>query len=96
MEIKTKCGFKCKVNENKLKDWRYIKTSTHIAKSTDEIEIINGIDFLMSFVLGADYERLMEHLAKDGIVESNKLIAVYKEITERMGEQLKKSNSSQG
>ena len=96
MEIKTKSGFKCKVNENRVKDWRYIKTSSQIAKSKDDMEIINGIDFLMSFLLGEEYERLMEHLAEDGIVDSSKLIATYKEITERIGEQLKKSNSSQG
>jgi hypothetical protein len=96
MEIKTKSGFKCKVNENRVKDWRYIKTSSKIAKSKDDMEIINGIDFLMSFLLGEEYERLMEHLAEDGIVDSSKLIATYKEITERIGEQLKKSNSSQG
>lgn len=96
MEIKTKSGFKCKVNENRVKDWRYIKTSSKIAKSKDDMEIINGIDFLMSFLLGEEYERLMEHLAEDGIVDSSNLIATYKEITERIGEQLKKSNSSQG
>lgn len=96
MEIKTKSGFKCKVNENRVKDWRYIKTSSKIAKSKDDMEIINGIDFLMSFLLGEEYERLMEHLAEDGIVDSSRLIATYKEITERIGEQLKKSNSSQG
>ncbi|MBQ1573439.1 MAG: hypothetical protein IIZ78_20130 [Clostridiales bacterium] len=96
MEIKTKSGFKCKVNENRVKDWRYIKTSSKIAKSKDDMEIINGIDFLMSFLLGEEYERLMEHLAEDGIVDSSTLIATYKEITERIGEQLKKSNSSQG
>ena len=96
MEIKTKSGFKCKVNENKVKDWRYIKTSSQIAKSKDDMVIINGIDFLMSFVLGEDYERLMDYLAKDGIVDSNELIATYKEITDRIGEQVKKSNSSQG
>lgn len=96
MEIKTKSGFKCKVNENRVKDWRYIKTSSQIAKSKDDMEIINGIDFLMSFLLGEEYEKLMDHLAKDGIVESSELIATYKEITERIGEQLKKSNSSQG
>ena len=96
MEIKTKSGFKCRVNENRVKDWRYIKTSSKIAKSKDDMEIINGIDFLMSFLLGEEYERLMEHLAEDGIVDSSKLIATYKEITERIGEQLKKSNSSQG
>lgn len=95
MEIKTKSGFKCKVNENKMKDWRYVKTTSKIARCTDEIEIINGIDFLMSFVLGDDYERLQDHLAKDGIIESKELISAYREITDLMGEQLKKSKSSQ-
>ena len=95
MEIKTKSGFKCKVNENKVKDWRYIRTSAHIAKSTDEIEVIEGVNFLMEFVLGDDYDRLLEHLAKDGVVESATVIAEYKEITNRIGEQLKKSSSSQ-
>lgn len=97
MEIKTKSGFKCKVNENRVKDWRYIKTSTRIAKSNDEMEIINGIDYLMSFVLEDEYEKLMEHIAKkEGIVDSATLIATYREITNLLSEQLKKSNSSQG
>lgn len=97
MEIKTKSGFKCKVNENRVKDWRYIRTSTRIAKSNDEMEIINGIDYLMSFVLEDEYEKLMEHIAKrEGIVDSETLIATYREITNLLSEQLKKSNSSQG
>ena len=96
MEIRTKSGFKCKVNENKIKDWRYVKTSAHIAKCSDELEIIDGIDFLMEFLLGDEYNKLMEHLAKDGVVESETLIREYKEITGYVGEQVKKSQSSLG
>ena len=96
MEIKTKSGFKCKVNENRVKDWEYIKTSAKIAKSSDDTEIINGIDFLMSFVLEDNYDKLMDHVRKDGIVDFTALIQEYREITNLIGEQLKNSNSSQG
>lgn len=94
MEINTKSGFKCKVKENKVKDWRYITTSAKIAKSDDEITIVNGVAFLMEFLLGDDYERLLNHLEDDGVVDSCKLIAEYREITTYIGEQLKKSQSS--
>ena len=96
MEISTKSGFKCKVNENKVKDWRYITTSAKIAKSDDELTIVNGVAFLMEFLLGDDYDRLLSHLEKDGVVESNILIEEYREITTYIGEQLKKSQSSLG
>ena len=96
MEIKTKSGFECKVNENKVKDWRYISTSAKIAKTEDEIEVVNGISFLMQFVLGDDYDRLLEHMEEDGVVSTERMIAEYKEITGYIGEQLKKSQSFSG
>lgn len=96
MEIKTKSGFECKVNENKVKDWRYISTSAKIAKTEDEIEAVNGISFLMQFVLGDDYDRLLEHMEEDGVVTTERIIAEYKEITGYISEQLKKSQSFSG
>lgn len=96
MEINTKSGFKCKVNENKIKDWRYITTSAKIAKCDDELTVVNGVAFLMEFLLGDDYDRLLNHLEEDGVVDSTKLIEEYREITTYIGEQLKKSQSSLG
>lgn len=96
MEICTKSGFKCKVNENKVKDWRYVSTSAKIAKSNDELTLVNGVAFLMEFMLGDDYERLLNHLEDDGVVDPAKLIEEYREITSYIGEQLKKSQSSLG
>lgn len=97
MEITTRSGFKCKVNENKIKDWRYVTTSTKIAKSDNEIEIVNGVDFLLRFLLGDEQtDKLIEHISdKDGIAGAVDLVAEFKEITGYVGEQVKKSQSSQ-
>lgn len=98
MNIETSSGFTCKVNEQKLKDWRYIRTSTKIARSTDDIEIINGIDFLFRFLLGDEQtDALIEHLCDDdGVVGTDVIINEFRSITALVSEQLKKSQSSQG
>lgn len=96
MKVKTKSGFTCNVNENKLKDWRYIKA---LAKcdSKEESEVLEGLTFLVSFLLGTDgEEKLMQHIAtEDGIVGTDVLIEELKEIIRLINKELKKSQSSQ-
>lgn len=96
MKIKTKSGFECKVDENRLKDWRYVSASAKLAKSTDdEMALINGLDYLITFIMGEEQrDKLIEHLAgAEGVCTSESLIAEFKDITNRLGEQLKKSAS---
>ena len=97
MEIKTKSGFKCKVNENKVKDWRYVNTLAKISKTTNEIDIIEYMDFLFRFLLGDEQtEKLIEHVSKkSGVAEVKDLVNEFKEITGFVSDQVKKSTSSQ-
>lgn len=100
MQVKTKSGFKCKINENKIKDWRYVSMSANlakVAKADDEVALISGLDEIITFLMGEDDKnKLVEHLANaDGICLSTDLIREFREITNMLGEQVKKSQSSQ-
>lgn len=91
MEVKTKSGFKCEVNERKLKDWRFVRALAK-CESEDQLVMLDGISFIVPFLFGKDgEERLMTHLEKDGIVESDAVFAELKDVLEQMGEELKKS-----
>ena len=97
MKIKTKSGFVCDVNQNKLKDWRYVKAAARAAKSNDQAEILDAVGFMINFMLGDEYEaKLMEHVTdKEGVVDSALMQNEFEEITKLMGEEIKKSTSSQ-
>ncbi len=96
MKIKTKSGFVCDVNPERAKDWRFCKA---LAKcdSEDESSIIQGITFVVPFLLGEDGEKkLMEHVTNDdGIAPVPEIIKEFKNILEKMGEETKKLQSSQ-
>lgn len=81
MKVKTKSGFACEVNENKIKDWRFIKG---LAKcdSSDESAQLEGITFVIPFLFGEKGEdALMKHLAdKDGVVSTADVINEFKEV----------------
>lgn len=95
MKIKTKSGFVCNINENKVKDWRYVKALA-LWNGKNEIDRMAGMERAISFLLGDDEERLMEHITdKDGNIPAESLINEFREIQELMGEELKKSQSSQ-
>ena len=95
MKIKTKSGFVCNINENKVKDWRYVKALA-LWNGKNEIDRMAGMERAISFLLGDDEERLMEHITdKDGNIPADSLINEFREIQELMGEELKKSQSSQ-
>lgn len=97
MKVKTKSGFECEIDENKLKDWRYVSTAARLAKSPeDEVSLIDGFDYLIRFILGEEQKnKFLEHLAEtEGICDSETVINSFKEITSKAGEKLKKSASS--
>lgn len=96
MEIHTMSGFVCKVNENKAKDWRYVKALAEW-DSGDESRALKGVTAAIPLLLGNDGEqKLMEHVTdKDGIVDTEAMISEFKEIVLLMGEEVKKSRSSQ-
>lgn len=96
MDVKTKSGFKCKINENKLKDWRFAKA---LAKcdSGDESKVLEGLTFVVPFLLEEDGEkRLIEHVQDDeGIASTEAIIKEIRNIIELVGKEAKKSQSSQ-
>ncbi|MBQ1574430.1 MAG: hypothetical protein IIZ78_25190 [Clostridiales bacterium] len=96
MDVKTRSGFECKVNERKLKDWRFAKA---LAKcdSGDESKVLDGLTFVVPFLLGEDGEEsLMKHVEDaDGIVSTESVISEIRNIIELVGEEVKKSQSSQ-
>lgn len=96
MNVKTKSGFNCKVNENRMKDWRFVKA---LAKCDSGIEasVIEGLAFAVPFLLGEEGEqKLMDHIIDaDGNVYSEAVISEFKEILSLVGAELKKSRSSQ-
>lgn len=96
MNIKTSSGFKCKVNEKKAKDWRFVKA---LAKcdSNDESSVLEGLAFVVPFLLGEDGELALEKFVEDkeGIVSSDVVIKEFKEILKLIGSEIKKSQSSQ-
>lgn len=96
MKIETTSGFKCVVNENKVKDWRYVNTSARMAKSSDELQLINDLNFLFEFLLGEEQTAaLIEHVKdEDGVALTKPLVTEFREITALIGEKLKKSSTS--
>lgn len=95
MKIKTKSGFECEINERKFSDWRYLEASTKV-NSTDTKAILDGIVFLVPFILGEDGKNaLMNHLKDDdGIVETASILAEFREIEDLVGKKVKKSKPS--
>lgn len=96
MKIKTKSGFTCDVNEDKVKDWRFCKS---LAKcdSGDESAMLQGITFVVPFLLGSEGEEaLLAHITdKNGLASTEKVIAEFKDIMGQIGEASKKLQSSQ-
>ena len=97
MEIQTKSGFKCKVDERRIKDWQYVTMSAKLAKESNELELIETLDNMLVFLLGEEQRtELLLHLQKEyGFADSTTVISEFKFITEQLGEQLKKSMPSQ-
>lgn len=95
-KIKTKEGFSCEVNEDKVKDWRFVKGLADCA-SKNENQVLKGVTFVVPFLLGEDgEEKLMDFLTeKEGFPKTDSIITVFKEIMEQLSEETKKSKSSQ-
>lgn len=95
-KIKTKEGFSCEVNEDKVKDWRFVKGLADCT-SKNENQVLKGVTFVVPFLLGEDgEEKLMDFLTeKEGFPKTDSIITVFKEIMEQLSEETKKSKSSQ-
>lgn len=63
IEGKTKTGFKFKVDERVLNDWRLI-TNIELAESEVLTDKVKGVTALVHLLLGDNEQKLMEHIAK--------------------------------
>lgn len=95
MKILTKTGFECEVNEEKLKDWRFVKTNAKLAKASSDVDILTLMDACIDILLGEEQaEKLYDHIAKDtGIVNYEVVTEEYNHIVSIMGSEAKQKNS---
>lgn len=96
MEIHTMSGFVCNVNEKRAKDWRFIKAMADW-DSGDESRALKGVTAALPLLLGKEGEqKLLEHVSdEDGIADIELMMSEFKEIVVLMGEETKKSQTSQ-
>ena len=76
IEGKTKTGFKFKVDERVLDDWRLI-TNIELAESELLTDKVKGVTALVHLLLGDNEPKLMDHIAKknDGFIPTDAIIA---------------------
>ena len=92
MKITTKSKFTCEINEDKAKDWRFVKALAKM-ESKNESDILAGTAFAVPFILGDEGEqKLIEHVTdENGIASTEQVITEFKEIMIKLGEATKKS-----
>lgn len=96
MKIQTKSGFVCDVNENLVADWDFLDLLCD-SESADESVKIRASRDAVKYLLGKDgAAALAEHVKDDkGIKSSAKVFEEFREIMTLLGENSKKSESSQ-
>lgn len=96
MKIQTKSGFVCEVNEDLVADWDFLDLLCD-AESDDESTRIKASRDAVKFLLGKENAAALADHVKDenGIKNSAKVFEEFKEIMTLLGENAKKSESSQ-
>jgi len=81
IEGKTKSGFKFKIDERILNDWRLVD-AIGLSESDDASEQIRGVRNLVQLVLGDQADALKKHIAdsNDGFVPMEKMTDIITEI----------------
>ena len=81
IEGKTKNGFKFKIDERVMDDWRLLRNIA-MSESTDPSEQIKGASNLVTLLLGDQESALMEFIAKknEGFVPSSVVTDMVTEI----------------
>lgn len=95
-KIQTKSGFVWDVDEKRVGDWRFAKQLAK-CEGGNEAERIMGLTYVVPFLLGDDGETaLSEHVKKkNGAIMTSDILAEFREILVLLGEEAKKSKSSQ-
>lgn len=81
IEGKTKNGFKYKIDERVLDDWRLLKYIA-LSESNDQSEQIRGASNLVSLLLGEQEPAMMDFIAKKnkGFVPADSVIGMITDI----------------
>lgn len=95
-EVQTKSGFVWEIDERKVTDWDFAKALAE-SESDDLGTQIKAITYLVPYLLGKDGEAALAEHVKDenGIRPTMKMISEFREILNLLGDQTKKSKSSQ-
>lgn len=85
VKVTTESGFTCEVNENSLRDWRFIHSLRDMHQE-DTLLKMQGIYNMILLILGEDGEkRLSEHVKDDsGFIDSFKMAAEVTEIVTKL------------
>lgn len=96
MEVKTKSGFVCEVNEKIVADWDFVMLLRKSESEDVTTRLVASID-AVQMLLGDDGAAALAEHVKDenGIKNSAKVFEEFKEIMTLLGEESKKSQSSQ-
>lgn len=96
MKIQTKSGFVCEVNENLVADWDFLDLLCD-SESDNESTRIRASRDAVKFLLGKDGAAALADHVKDekGVKSSARVFEEFKEIMTLLGENSKKSESSQ-
>lgn len=85
MQIKTKSGFKCEINDNVLEDWRFTKAVARAHSEDDNERMIAAVD-LVSLILRDnenDYYKFVEK-KNNGIVTEDTVTKDLQSIIEQI------------
>lgn len=85
IDIKTSSGFEVTIDERKTLDFRFLENAVKSAKSSSDIENMEGYMNMISFLFSKkDKDRLINHVAdnNDGIADFEALSKEFQEILE--------------
>ena len=95
-KIQTKSGFVCEVNEKIVADWDFLDVLCDAESENESVRIIASRDAVKMLLGKEGAAKLAEHVnGKDGIKNSAQVFAEFREIMTLLGEDAKKSQSSQ-
>lgn len=83
MKITTKTGFTCEVNENVLRDYRFVKAIAK-TKSKDPLTSASALFDLVDLLIGDDTE-LIGHCTVEGIANTEKVSEEITDIISQLG-----------
>ena len=95
VKVQTKSGFVCKIDEERVKDWRFVKA---LAQCDAQETMVKGLTFVVPFLLGPDGESaLMEHIKdENGYYPTDRIMIEVRELLDqtKIKIETKKSSSS--